>query len=296
MRKAILLMMVFALICSAALACSGDVLGDWLQVVDCKEYITLRAEPSTDAEETGRIPLNGIAVYLQSAGNDFARVLYNGQTGYARKDYLKNMSVVCESCLPQNLNDQELCNLQIFLSNFTEQGMGHPAAVLQGSSMTDAQLVDFAIEHIWYNRQDKLEWGEYANGNNVRLSSEHIPEVCLKYFGRVPEELSPSLHDYEGGCYYWQETGGHVPYGFAAVTEAKDMGGGRYRVDFEVHGMGMAWDGDVHAMSLQALAEKRPELCTDDAPRGNAVIDVGNGSLMDRSTWTLDRLVMDWGM
>lgn len=296
MKKAILLVLASALLCSCALACSGDVLGDWLQAVKCEEYISLRAEPSAGAEVIDRIPLNGIAVYLQPAGDDFVRVLYNGQTGYARNDYLKNMSVVCESCLPQNLSDQELYNLQIFLSNFTEQGMGHPAALLHASSMTDAQLVDFAIEHIWYNRQDKLEWGEYSGGNNVRLSSKHIPEVCLKYFGRVPEDLRPSLHDYEGGCYYWQETGGHVPYGFAAVTGAKDMGGGRYRVDFEVHGMGMDWDSDVHAMSLQTLARERPELCTEGAPRGNAVIDVGNGSLMDRSTWTLERLAMDWGM
>lgn len=294
MKRLFSLLLLFALLSSAALACDSWRTGDHMQVVKCEEYISLREEPSTSARVLDHIPLDGIAVYLHTHDNTFAKVLYNGQTGYVMQDYLKNLFAVCENCIPQNLNDEELYNLQLFLTNFTEQGMLHPAGVLHGDSITDAELVDFAAEHIWYNRQDKLEWGEYKNENNIRLYKQHIPEVCLKYFGRMPDFFVSNRYEIDGDFLCWQETGGHVPYGFAIIHGANDMGGGRYRVSFCVYGMGMEWDEQVYSMNERSLAHEMPQYCGNIRPYGDAVINVNGGDLMDRSSWTLERLAMNW--
>jgi len=294
MKRLFSFLLILILLCSSAFACDSWYTGDFVQVADCKEYISLREEPSTDAAVLERIPLDGVAVYLCHHDDSFAKVLFNGKIGYVMQKYLKNLFSVCERCIPQNLNDEELYNLQIFLTNFTEQGMLSPAGLLHGDSMSDAALVDFAAEHIWFNRQDKLEWGEYANENNVRLDKQHIPEVCLKYFGRMPELFTSDRYDIEGDYLCWQETGGHVPFGFSIVHGAHDMGDGRYRVSFCVYGMGMDWDESVYSMNERSLAHEMPHYFSPVRPYGNAVINVNGGSLMDRSTWTLERLAMDW--
>jgi hypothetical protein len=198
--------------------------------------------------------------------------------------------------------DKELYNVNLFLSNFTEQGMLLPADILEADGMADFELVNFAIEHIWFNRQDYLEWGEYFNGNNVRLSDEYIPAICQKYFGRTPVLIHDVDYDMADNHYYWQETGGHVPLGFANLHSISDMGGGRYRVGFCVYAQGMEWDDDVYSMDERELAHEHPEYFTGSIteygtlyhPRGNAIINVHGGSLSDRSTWTLERLVIDW--
>ena len=295
MKRLIALALILILLVSSAFACDGWRTGDHVQVVNCREYISLREEPSTEAVVIDRIPLDGVAVWLRPHDETFSKVLYNNQIGYVMQDYLKNFFAVCERCIPQNLNDTELYNLQLFLTNFTEQGMLYPAGVLHGDSMTDAELVDFAAEHIWYNRQDKLEWGEYKNENNVRLDKTHIPEVCLKYFGRGPELFTSNRYEIDGDALCWQETGGHTPYGFAIVNAVQDMGDGRYRISFCVYGMGMGWDEKVYSMNERSLAHEMPAYFnTEVRPYGDAVIHVNGGDLMDRSTWTLERLAMDW--
>lgn len=295
MKRLVCLLLVCILLASSALACDTWRTGDHVQAVNCKEYISLRDAPSTKGSVLDRIPLDGVAVYLRSYNEEFDEVLYNGQTGYVMSKYLKNLFAVCERCIPQNLNDTDLYNLQLFLTNFTEQGMLNPAGVLHGDSMADTELVDFAVEHIWFNRQDKLEWGEYGNGNNVRLDKQHIPDVCLKYFGRAPELFVSSRYETDGDACVWQETGGHTPFGFAIVNQAQDMGDGRYRISFCVYGMGMGWDERVYSMNERSLVHEMPEYVgTEVRPYGDAVIHVNGGSLMDRSTWTLERLAMSW--
>lgn len=294
MKRFFSLLFILAFLGSSALACDSWYTGDYVQTVKCKEYISLREEPSASARVLDHIPLDGISVYLCHHDDIFAKVLYNGQIGYVMQGYLKNLFTVCEHCIPKNLNDEELYNLQLFITNFTEQGMLHPTGVLHGESMTAAELVDFAVEHIWYNRQDKLEWGEYKNENNVRLDKQHIPEVCLKYFNRMPEFFVSARYDIDGDYVCWQETGGHLPCGFAIVNSVHDLGSGRYRVSFCVYGQGMEWDEEVYSMNERSLVHEMPQYCSSVRPYGNAVINVNGGSLMDRSTWTLERLAMDW--
>lgn len=60
----------------------------WVKVVNCQQSITLRKTPSTKAGEICQMPLGSTARYIESAGNGFGLVEYNGYVGYALESYL----------------------------------------------------------------------------------------------------------------------------------------------------------------------------------------------------------------
>ena len=61
-----------------------------MQVVNCRQSITLRSEPSTKAAEITQIPLGATVTLLYWKYHpDFYLVNYNGLTGYALKSYLR---------------------------------------------------------------------------------------------------------------------------------------------------------------------------------------------------------------
>lgn len=60
----------------------------YMRVVNCKESITLRKFPSTDADQFCQIPLGATVEYLGTAENDFYMISYNGYTGYSLSYYL----------------------------------------------------------------------------------------------------------------------------------------------------------------------------------------------------------------
>lgn len=62
--------------------------GSVLYVVNCRESITLRLNPSTKAAEITQIPLYAAVEFIDVAENDFYYVSYNGQHGYALASYL----------------------------------------------------------------------------------------------------------------------------------------------------------------------------------------------------------------
>lgn len=61
----------------------------YMQVVNCKESITLRKTPSTKGDEFCQIPLGAVVEFKGTAENGFYMVVYNGYTGYALASYLK---------------------------------------------------------------------------------------------------------------------------------------------------------------------------------------------------------------
>lgn len=62
--------------------------GVMCQVVNCRESITLRTEPSTSASEICQIPIAAFVTYLGAAENGFYQVEFNGNVGYALASYL----------------------------------------------------------------------------------------------------------------------------------------------------------------------------------------------------------------
>lgn len=63
---------------------------DTYYVVNCKTSIYLREAPSTDANVLHEIPLGSAVSYVEDAKNGFAKIIYNGQTGYSLQVYLSD--------------------------------------------------------------------------------------------------------------------------------------------------------------------------------------------------------------
>ncbi len=59
-----------------------------MYVVNCNESITLRTSPRTSASEICQIPLGAAVSYVETAGNGFYKIIYNGKTGYSLASYL----------------------------------------------------------------------------------------------------------------------------------------------------------------------------------------------------------------
>lgn len=61
-------------------------------VVNCKESITLRSEPSVYSDDLAQIPLGAeIMVYDALPENGFLPAKYNGILGWVLKDYIKGI-------------------------------------------------------------------------------------------------------------------------------------------------------------------------------------------------------------
>lgn len=59
-------------------------------VVNCNTSISLRETPSTSAVVLKEVPLGSPVSYVEPAQNGFAKIIYNGMTGYALQSYLSS--------------------------------------------------------------------------------------------------------------------------------------------------------------------------------------------------------------
>lgn len=178
---------------------------------------------------------------------------------------------------PVSLTAEQRAAANLFLSNFTEIGVRSLE-----SYEDDMNLVDFAHDHLWFNDQDSFEYGEYANGNNCRVSNERIQEIIDKYFYYPrPVDLSQTRFDYVNGYYYHCETGGWTPDGFAYTVSAVQTEIDTYFVSFLIFGGGDYWDNSVMDDSLEEIAERFPYSCG----YGSALIHAED--LSDRSTYKM---------
>lgn len=208
--------------------------GDSAAVTGVKDNIVLRAMPDTEADELAQIASEESVTYLSPEKDGFAQVEYDGWRGYVPAGNLTSQTAHGAAF---SITDEERSNINLFLSNFTEQGMMR----YDENDSEDGELVRFSVWHIWFNQHDRWESGEWGN-NNRRLSDKGIADVAQKYFGRRPLMLDLPELDYDGDYYYFEETGGNMGIGFACLSSVESLGGGLYRVYFGVYGEGEAWN------------------------------------------------------
>lgn len=67
---------------------SSNSSGRVAQVVNCKEWITLRSNPSTSGDSLAQIPLGTYVTFVSTADNGFYCIEYKGQRGYALQSYI----------------------------------------------------------------------------------------------------------------------------------------------------------------------------------------------------------------
>ena len=77
---------IICLIASSAIA-RNNIIATYF-VVNCRESITLREEPSVYAREITQIPLGQAVGFIGNAGNGFYKINYDGLVGYALAEYL----------------------------------------------------------------------------------------------------------------------------------------------------------------------------------------------------------------
>lgn len=178
---------------------------------------------------------------------------------------------------PKALTTQEYQTLNLFLSNFTEVGVGEISPF-----SPDQVLVDFAHDHLWCNRHDDFEFGEYFDGYNCRVADTDIQSVIDDYFYDAPQvDLRQTRLAYRDGYYYHQETGGWSSGGFALSASACALGAGKWLVSFLVFGAGEFWDNNELGLSFAEAIDKYGAPCN----QGAAV--VYSTDLADRSTYKM---------
>lgn len=288
MKKRILSLILLVLMAASFLPASADdFFGKEYRVVKCNEYITLREEPSTKANALDRVPLGATVTAFSAAENNFLLVHYNGQNGYVLFEYLKELPT--PAGMPVELTSSQRADMNLFLSNFTEGCLGYVSkGVFDVQSAPDSMLVEFAVDHMWFNYPDsRIEWGEYKNDYNVRVNKKYVPEITEKFFGRQISEYEPYYVDFIDPYYYWQETGGHVSDGFACTDSVQYLGGNRYYVTFFIFASGNIWENEDTRLTLEEAYEKFPGY----TKRGSAIVYATN--LNDRSTFKLTRFVSE---
>ena len=291
MKKRLICALLALLLCAAG--ASAEDIGSRLSVYKCNSYITLREEPDKSARALTKIPKNAGVDLVGWGENGFLLVAYRGQTGYALEEYLRLVDDYEGDGM--ELTRKQRYNLNLFLSNFTEQGFLWRGGCYDESWIDSAVLTRFAVEHCWFNRQNRLEWGDYFNYNNVRLPKSQVAPIVKKYFGVTitPSKNAPYL-DYKNDYYYWEETGGHVKDGFACLTDAQKLSSRRYSVWFEIYGAGEDWDNDVCYYTPRQAEQAYPSY-SGSCYRGHAVINTGSSGQNDRSDWHIERYTVDYG-
>ncbi len=288
MKKRILSFVLLCLLILSILPSSAeDVFGNEYRVVKCNEYITLRETASTKAAALDRVPLGATVTALSEAINGFMLVNYNGKMGYVLERYLEQMPVI--SGTPIALTPAQHANMNLFLSNFTESCLSYVTeGVFDVQSTPDKMLVEFAVDHLWFNSHEtKIEWGEYFNGNNVRVHRKYVPEILDQYFGKAVTDYAPYYVDFVEPYYYWQETGGHTSGGFACTDQVQYLGGDRYFVSFVILASGEMWETEDTQLTLPEARAKFPGY----SRRAYAIVYTPN--LNDHTTFRLTRYVTE---
>ena len=83
-----ILALMMLLSCAAYAASHGD----FVRVFGCKEFITLREEPSTGAKAIVQIPLGALVTRYEYTDNGFARVYYGGYFGFVQSKYISEIN------------------------------------------------------------------------------------------------------------------------------------------------------------------------------------------------------------
>ena len=254
--------------------------GDSAAVTGVKDHVVLRTQPNTEADELAQIAQKENVTYLSPEKDGFAQVEYDGMRGYVPAGNLTSLTTHGAAF---SITDEERSSINLFLSNFTEQGMLH----YDESNSEDEELVRFSVWHIWFNQHDRWESGEWGN-NNRRLSDKGIADVAQKYFGHRPLLLDLPEMDYDGDYYYFEATGGNMGIGFACLSSVESLGGGLYRVYFGVYGEGEAWS----AADCALLPEQAANLYDQTPPRQGCAV-IRSLGLDSQNGMTLSRLLIE---
>ena len=171
----------------------------------------------------------------------------------------------------------EMNAMNAFLTAFTE--MDSPAITSTASS---ADLIQFYYNHLWYSDYQAFASGDYAGGNNYRVSDARVQEIVGQFFyNPMKVDLYQSEYDYDGKYFYNAETGGRIRGGFAITTSIYSLGNDKYFVSYMTFGEGEYWSEAQTKLTLNEAWSK----FGDPVGFGSALICADN--LKDADTYRM---------
>lgn len=292
MKKILSVLILLCLISTQAMA--ELKLGDRAAIENCRVFVSLRAEPSTSAERLEELKLKSTVNVLGAAENGFMQVETDGKIGYVLDDYLELFDDY-ENYAGETLDltDEQRYNINLFLSNFSEQRMpvyDESDARTLWNARLDGFLLEFAIQHLFFNREDKFEVGDFPMGE-LRVKVDELSDAAWKYFKMRPTDQAWLPYQYDNGYYYMNLEDQRINGGFVSANRVEPLGDSRYAVRFCIY------DGDCGCWERDAcrLTPGEAAMQYDRSAEGLAVIVVDGdgtmGNLDDRSTWRLERWV-----
>lgn len=224
-------------------------LGDRATIENCREFVFLCAEPSTSANRIDKLELKTTVNVLDTVTNGFMLVEADGNTGYVLADYLE-LYEDYENCAGEtmDLTDKQRYNINLFLSNFSEQRMpvyDESDALNEWGARVDNFLLDFAVQHLLFNQGDKLESGDYTM-DEIRLKMEKLNDIAWKYFKKRPAALGMASYSYSGDYYYLNFADQRINGGFVSANRVDALWDSRYAVRFSIYDADCGcWENDA---------------------------------------------------
>lgn len=190
---------------------------------------------------------------------------------------------------PASLSGDAYYAANLFLSNFSEVGTFSCGdcylSYIHSWASHENALIDFAIDHMWFNNRSQYEWGDYTidgESYNCRVSDAKIQYYIDSYFYDMYEmDHEQTRYTYKDGWYYTEETGGHTTNGFTLVTGMLPLGDDTYCFTFGVFAGGNSWDSTALSLSWSEACARYGEPSSLGCARVHAT------DIRDRSTYRL---------
>lgn len=213
-----------------------------------KDYPEIFTDRYADYEN-GRVPeIDDIATKLEDAHKEVINA-DNSKDGNRSQDMEKPLGVDIIK-----LDKDEQYKLNVFLSNFAEQGFSY----YDEAEDRDVQkLTDFAYMWVKINRYKDIE----SEGSYYRISLDKVRNIVDKYFGIKLSDDELYGYDWsvsqtgsfcKGGYYYVPAADGESYTGLAVVEQAEDMGDGTYWLYFTTFNL----DLDVYWDNNEVISKK----------------------------------------
>ena len=143
---------------------SGDTTTKYtMYVVNCKEWISLRYEPSADSDKIATIPLGESCGFIEKSVNGFYKIAYNGKVGYALAQYLSTEKPYIESPSAQILYVVN-CNESITLRPSDNVNSGEITQIPLGASVEYLGQAGNGFYKVRYNGTVGYALAQYLSG------------------------------------------------------------------------------------------------------------------------------------
>ena len=231
------------------------------RIFNAQDGAALTIEPSADSQLIASIPENAQVTIIGETDNGYGYVNYEGQSGFVPFENLDIGMTSGGLSIKSQLSDADWKAINAYLSVFTQAHLGYyyTGGVFKAAEASDAQLVEFYIEYMWFNAYESVEWGEYEQDTNARISDKGAAELLEKYFGRTGVDVSQTLYcKWMDGWYYFQETGGRMSGPFALSDNVIDFQNGTFGVYFCTYGPAEAWDEQSLSLTQQEAQNRYP--------------------------------------